>query len=148
MSLEHFDSPEAAVLSGFPAGAVRVIASRANGDDAYVLLDTRPDGPRYLYGVEVKREPDGWIEGSSGNTAGWRLTDPEAELGSLVEWDEAPTGADRVRVALGADVHEEPIENGAFLSAWWRVPCPNRLWPRAVAFHIDNRWTDSGAPAV
>jgi hypothetical protein len=148
MSLEHFDSPEAAILSGFPPGAVRIVASRANGDDAYVLLDTRPDGPPYLYGVEVRREPDGWIEGGSSNTSGWRLTEPEAELGSLVEWDEAPIGADRVRVALGADVHEEPIENGAFLTAWWRVPSPDTLSPRTVAFRIDGRWIDSRALAV
>jgi hypothetical protein len=143
MSLEHFDSPEAAVLADFPRGAVRVIASRASDDDAYVLLDTRPGGPPYLYGVEVRRKPDGWIEGSSGNTAGWRVTDPDAELGTLVEWDEAPTGADRVRVLLGDDVHEEPIEHGAFLTAWWRVPWPEGVWPRAVAFRIGDRWVDT-----
>ncbi len=29
----------------------------------------------------------------------------------LVEWDEAPTGADRVRVAFGPDVHEESVDS-------------------------------------
>ena len=148
MSLDHFNSPEAAVLSGFPAGAVRVLAARASGDDAYVLLDTRPDGPPYLYGVEVSREADGWIEGGSSNAGGWRLTEPKTELGSLVDWDEAPVGADRVRVALGPDVHEEPIENGAILSAWWRVPYPDRLWPRVEAFRIHGRWVDADTLAV
>jgi hypothetical protein len=140
MSLPHFDSPETAALAGFPPGTVRVIASRRHGDDAYVLLDARPDGPPYLYGVEFMRAPDGWMEGSSSNGAGWRVTDAQAELGTLVVWDEAPSGADRVRVAFGSDRHEEPIEHGAFLSAWWRVRCPESVWPRAVAFRIGGRW--------
>jgi hypothetical protein len=148
MLQKHFNSPEAAVLSGFPAGTVRVVASRASENDAYVLIDTRPDGPPYLYGVEVTRDRDGWLEGGSGNSAGWRLSDPEAELGSLVVWEEAPPGADRVRVEFEGDAREESIENGSYLSAWWRVPCPDTLWPRIVAFRIDGRWIDADALAV
>ena len=148
MLQKHFDSPEAAVLSGFPAGAVRVVASRTSDDDAYVLIDTRPDGPPYLYGVELTRDGDGWIEGGSGNSAGWRLRELGKDLGSLVVWEEAPLGADQVRVEFEGDVREEPIENGAYLSAWWRVPYPDTLWPRVVSFRIDGRWIDAGALAV
>ena len=49
-----FDSPEAAVLSGFPVNAVRIVA-RVHGDDAYVLLDTRP----HLVEVNVRGR---WVE--------------------------------------------------------------------------------------
>ena len=143
MSLSHFDSPEAAALAGFPPGAVRVVAARAHEDDGYVLLDTRPSGPPYFYGVACKREADGWVEGSSSNGGGWRSTDPVSELGTLVDWDEVALGADRVRVAFGPDVHEEPVEHGVFLSAWWRVPCPEVDWPRAVAFRVAGRWVDA-----
>ncbi|HJR67692.1 MAG TPA: hypothetical protein VJ802_14770 [Gemmatimonadaceae bacterium] len=143
MPLPRHESPEAAALDGFPPGAVRVVATRAHGDDAYVLLDTRPAGPPYLYGVECMRDAGGWVEGSSSNGGGWRVTDADAELGTLVAWDQAPAGADRVRVALGADVHEEPVEYGVFLSAWWRVPPPAGVWPRAVAFRIAGRWVEA-----
>jgi hypothetical protein len=147
MLQQHFSSPEDAVLSSFPPGAVRVVASRTSGDDAYVLVDTRPDGPPYLYGVEVTRDREGWIEGGSGNSAGWRLREFGADVGTLVVWEEAPPGADRVRVEFEGDVHEEPIENGAYLSAWWRVPYPDTSWPRIVSFRIDGRWIDADALA-
>jgi hypothetical protein len=122
MLQQHFSSPEDAVLSSFPPGAVRVVASRTSGYDAYVLVDTRPDGPPYLYGVEVTRDGEGWIEGGSGNSAGWRLREFGADVGTLVVWEEAPPGADRVRVEFEGDVHEEPIESGAYLSAGGGYP--------------------------
>jgi len=144
MSLSHHDSPAAAALAGFPPGAVRIVAARAHGGDAYVLLDTRPGGPPYLYGLHWLREAGGgWVEGSSSNGGGWGVTDADAELGTLVVWDEAPAGADRARVALGADVREETVEHGVFLSAWWRVPCPEDAWPRAVAFRVAGRWVEA-----
>ena len=142
MTPRSFDTPEAAVLAGFPPGAVRIVAVRAHADDAYVLVDTRPSGPPYLYGITCVRAGDGWVEGSSSNGGGWRNTDTDAELGMLVVWDDAPAGADRVRVAFGADVHEEPIEYGVYLSAWWRVPCPEDGWPDAVAFRVKGQWVD------
>jgi hypothetical protein len=143
MSLPHFDSPEAAVLADFPPGAVRVVAVRAHEDDGYVLIDTRPDGPPYLYGVQCTREASGWVEGSSSNGGGWRPSDPESELGTLVIWDDAPPGADRVRVAFGPEVHEEAVEHGVFLSAWWRVPCPEGTWPRAIQFRVAGHWVEA-----
>jgi hypothetical protein len=142
LTSRNFDSPEDAVLAGFPPGAVRIVAVRAQGDDAYVLLDTRPGGPSYLYGVTCMREADGWVEGSSSNGGGWRHTDPDTDLGMLVVWDEAPAGADRVRVAFGEDVHEEPIEHGVYLSAWWRIPCPEDAWPDAVGFRVGGQWVE------
>jgi hypothetical protein len=140
VSRSHFSSPEAAVVAGFPAGAVRVVASRTHGDDAYVLLDTRPGGPPYLYGVHCGRGPAGWVEGSSNNAGGWGVVDLDAGLGTLVLWDDAPPGADRVRVAYGADEREEAVERGGYLAAWWRVPCPEEDWPRAIAFRVGGRW--------
>jgi hypothetical protein len=142
LTTRGFDSPAAAVLAGFPRGAVRVVAVRTQGDDAYVLVDTRPGGPPYLYGVTCMREADGWVEGSSSNGGGWRMTDADTELGMLVVWDEAPAGSDRVRLVFERDVHEEPIEHGVYLSAWWRVPCPEDAWPHLVACRVGGEWVE------
>ena len=83
------------------------------------------------------------MEWSSGNGGGWTLSDAGAELGTLVVWDEAPARADRVRVAFGPDTQEEPIEHGVYLSAWWRVPCPEDTWPYPIRFRIAGQWVGS-----
>ncbi|MGH7489732.1 MAG: hypothetical protein ACREMS_07395 [Gemmatimonadaceae bacterium] len=144
MASPSFDSPQAAALAGFPEGAARVLATRANGENAYVLLDTRPNGPRYVYGIECMRAGHGWVEGSSSNAAsGWMITHRDSGLGMVVIWDDAPVAADLVRVALGSDIHEEPVENGVFLSAWWRIPCPENVRPGAIAFRVSGRWVEA-----
>jgi hypothetical protein len=104
-----------------------------------LLLD-RSSQPSYLYGVHCAHDADGWEERSSSNGGGWGSVDLDAEVGTLVLWDEAPPGADRVRVAFGADLREEPVEHGVYLAAWWRVPYPDSVWPRAIAFRTDGRW--------
>ncbi|HEX6037294.1 hypothetical protein, partial [Longimicrobium sp.] len=134
-----FSTPESAALDGFPSAHCRVVASAADGDDAYVLLDTRPAGAPYLYGVCVARTDGGWVEGSSGNGDGWTMTDGERGVGTATAWETAPEGADRVRVAFGGDVREVAVENGVYLAAWWRVPYPDDL-PRAVGFRVGGRW--------
>lgn len=87
-----FESPGSAALSGFPAEHCRVVASAAEGDEAYVLLDTGPGAGGYLYGANVVREDGRWLPGSDGNGPGWTVTDPQGALGTLAIGDEAPGG--------------------------------------------------------
>lgn len=136
----RFGSPVAAALAGIPADAVRVLAVREDATDAYVLLDTRPGGPRYEYGVQCHRDAEGWHEGSSGNSDGWTCTDVERELGTISRWDRAPEGATRVRFTFRGATSEVPVENGYYLATWWRVPCPDSDWPRLEAFLVDGEW--------
>lgn len=140
MDLPTFPTPEEAAMDGFPGQAVRVLATAREGGDAYVLIDTGPEGHPYLYGVCANRERGGWVEGSSGNGSGWTITDSEAEAGTLTEWGEAPEGTTRVRVSFNGEVREAPVANGVYLVAWWRVPCPTEDFPRVDAFLIDGRW--------
>jgi hypothetical protein len=58
-------------MDGFPIEHCRVIASRIQDDDAYVLLDTGSQGQPYLYGVNCVRSAGRWHETSSGNGPGW-----------------------------------------------------------------------------
>ena len=139
MDLPTFPTPEEAAMDGFPGQAVRVLATARDGDDAYVLLDTGPEGHPYLYGVCASRERGGWAGGSSGNGSGWTLTGEE-DVGTLTEWGDAPAGATRVRVVFNGEVREAPVANGAYLLAWWRVPCPTGDFPRVDAFLIDGEW--------
>jgi hypothetical protein len=136
MSIDTFDTPHAAALDGFPPGT-RVVASAAEGDDAYVLLDTGTDGHAYLYGACVRREGDGWIEGSSGNGPGWSVTD--GDLGTATVWgDDAPAGADLVRASCGGDTREAPVRDGIYFIAWWRVP--HTADARVDAFRVAGEW--------
>lgn len=125
-------------MDGFPPAQCRVAAARSHGVDAYVVLDTGPAGQPYLYGVCVRREGDGWVQGTSSNGGGWSCTDAETRLGTAAAWGEAPDGADRVRVACGGAARESSVENGVYLAAWWRVP-DTRL-PRVEAFRIRGAW--------
>ncbi len=132
-------------MDAFPGIPCRVVASVADGDDAYVLVDTTPDRQPYLYGACVARQDGGWVEGSSGNGPGWTRTDEEQGLGTATVWGEAPKGAVRVRVSFGGDVREAPVANGVYLVAWWRVPAPGADCPRVNAFRIDGRWVPAPA---
>jgi hypothetical protein len=137
-----FPTPEAAAMKGFPAAHCRVLAVTLDGEDGFVVLDTGPADYRYLYGGTVKRVDGGWRGGidSNGGAVGWTVTDPERELGVVAAWDEAPRGADAVRVAWRAEEREAPVENGVYLATWWREPSPEDEWPRVTAFRIDGRW--------
>ncbi len=127
-------------MDGFPGIPCRVVASAREGDDAYVVMDTRPDGQPYLYGACAARRDGGWVEGGGGNGPGWTLTHAEHGLGTATVWGEAPAGAVRVRATFGGDVREAPVANGVYLVAWWRVPAPVAGAPRVEAFRIHERW--------
>lgn len=109
------------------------------------MLDTGASGQPYLYAVAVWRQDGRWREGSSGNALGWTLTDQDHDLGTLAVWDYAPSGADRVRVAFRQEIREVPAADGPYLTAWWRVPCPEDDWPRVVAFRINGAWVAAEA---
>lgn len=132
-------------MLGFPPQHCRVVASATEGDDGVVVLDTGAPGQPYLYAVAVWRRDGRWYEGSSGNALGWTLTDEVRELGTLAAWDYAPAGADRVRIAFRQEVREVPVAHGAYLTAWWRLPCPEDDWPAAIAFRIAGEWKPATA---
>ena len=52
MSDDGFDGPEHAAMLGLPMKYCRVVASRVNGDDAYVLLNTGSSEQPYLFNRE------------------------------------------------------------------------------------------------
>lgn len=128
-------------MDGFPARSCRVVASRVHGDDAYVLLDTGSDGRSYLYGVNCSRHDGGWVEACSGNGPNWAQAGPDHLLGTLVDWGEAPAGADMVRALFEGGAIEEPVQNGVYLVVWWRTPSPPASWSRVDAFRIRGVWT-------
>jgi len=142
MAPDPYPTPEAAAMQGFPAAHCRVLAVAVDGDDAFVVLDTGPAQYRYLYGGTVKRIGGGWHPGIDGNggAVGWTLTDDARELGVVAFWDEAPPGADAVRVAWGSEEREAPVRSGVYLVTWWRAPNPAGPWPRVAAFRIGGRW--------
>ncbi|HEY0015814.1 MAG TPA: hypothetical protein VGC13_05825 [Longimicrobium sp.] len=145
MRLPTFRTPEEAILDWFPGIPCRVLASAREGDDAYVLVDTTPDGRPGLYGATAARQDGGWVEGTGGTAPGWTRTDAEHGLGTATVWGKTPEGAVRVRAVLGDDVREVPVANGVYLMAWWRVPAPGAVRPRVDAFRIDNRWVPARA---
>jgi hypothetical protein len=140
---DGFESPESAAMVGFPAKYRRVVASRVNRDDAYVLLNTGSSEQLYLYGVNCRRENgQRWFEGGSGNGPGWEQTSHDPDVGTLSFWDDAPVDAEMVRVEFDGRIVEEPVIDRAFLVVWWRVPAPQD-WPRARAFRIAGHWIDA-----
>ncbi len=131
-------------MAGFPARYCRVVASRVDENDAYVLLDTGSDGCPYLYGVNGSKRDGGWLEGGSGNGPSWSQAGPDDRLGTLVAWGEAPADAEMVRVCFEGRSAEEPVNNGVYLAAWWRTHCPENSWPYVEAFRIGDVWIRSG----
>jgi hypothetical protein len=127
-------------MSSFPARYCRVAASPVDGDDAYVLLDTGSDGRPYLYGVNCSKRDGRWEEGSSSNGPGWSQVGRDDLLGTLVVWDQAPPGAEIVRVRFEGQAIEEPVQNGVYLAVWWRTRCPEESWPRVDAFRVGDTW--------
>jgi hypothetical protein len=135
-----FDTPEEAAMFGFPEKYCRIVASCAHGDDAYVLIDSGSDERPYLYGVYCSRKGGGWDEMGSSNGGGWSQAGPDLLLGTAVAWDEALPGAEAVRLEFEGVVQEVPVKAGAYLAAWWRVPCPNETGPRIDAYRINGEW--------
>jgi hypothetical protein len=138
--MQGYQSPEDAAMVGFPKKYRRVVATRTEGDDAYVLLDTGPVGRPYLYGVNCFRKDEQWHEGNSGNGGGWSLTDEEAGLGTWSLWNEAPPGADMVRVEFASQVSEHHISGGVYLVVWWRQPVD--VQPRVAAIRAKGQWIE------
>jgi hypothetical protein len=140
MTDHGFDSPESAAMRGFPPRYCCVIASRVNGVDAYVLLNTGSSDHPYLYGANCFRDAQGrWFEGGSANGPGWHLTGDDPAVGTLSLWDDAPAGAQMVRAEFEGEIVAEHVVGGAYLFVWWHVPFP-RMWPRVTAFQIADRW--------
>ncbi len=106
------------------------------------MLDTGPVDHRYLYGGTVERMERGWTGGIDGNggTVGWTITDWERELGVVALWNDAPLGAEAVRVAWRTEERDVPVRDGVYLVTWWRVPDPKDSWPRVTAFRLGGRW--------
>src|SRR3954469_7405964 len=142
MSDDGFDAPEHAAMVGFPPKYCRVVASRVNGDGAYVLLNTGSSEQPYLYGVNCRRENGRWFEGGSSNGPGWEQTGHDPDVGTLSLWGDTPADADMVRVEFEGHIVEEPVIDRAYLVVWWRLPAPQE-WPRARAFRIAGGWVDS-----
>jgi len=138
--MQGYHSPEAAAMVGFPEKYCRVVATRAEGNDAYVLLNTGPAGRPYLYGVNCRRKDGVWDEVSSGNGGGWSLTDQETGLGTWSLWDDAPPGADMVRVQFAGQVSEHRIIEGFYLVVWWRQPVD--VAPRVTAVRFKGEWVE------
>ena len=136
------DSAEGAALAGMSAGA-HVLASVSHADDAYVLLDAGTESRRYLYGVNCSRRLGRWFEGSTGNGGGWSSTTHgggEPNLGTWSIWDDAPDGADLMRIARGEETIEVPVQKGVYLAAWWRQS-PESDSPRVQGARINGEWT-------
>lgn len=123
-------------MAGFPPHHVRVVASRIDGDDAYVLLDTSSSDQPYLYGVNCLRETSGWREGSSGNGGGWSLSDEKHNLGTWALWDDAPRGADFIRVEFDGVTSEHAVHDGLYFVVFFRRP--SRPAPRITGFRISS----------
>ncbi len=113
---------------------------RVQGDAAYALFDTGPEGQPHLYGVNYERRDGRWSEGISGNGPGWSHVGPEVARGTLTIWSEAPLGADKVRLEFEGELREEPVDNGVYLAAWWDVPCPKGTEPRISASRVNGQW--------
>jgi hypothetical protein len=146
MPIPVFPTPEAAAMAGFPPEHCRVLASVVHDDAAFVVLDTGPAEYRYLYGGTAERVDGGWTDGisSNGPSAGWTLIDRDDELGVAYTYNEAPEGADRVRVAFGTELQEAAVVNGIYLAAWWGVRSDDARTPVTVAFRIAGEWVSTG----
>jgi hypothetical protein len=139
--IEHsgFQTPEDAAKNGFPPRYCRVVASRVEGNDAYVLLNTGSDAQPYLYGANCHRRGGFWFEGGSSNGPGWAQVDDASEVGTLSFWDDVPAGVSRVRVEFDGAVIEEIVRDRAFLVVWWRIPPPT-TWPQLIEVEVGGRW--------
>ena len=134
-----YDTPEEAMMVGFPPRYCRVVATAIEGDLAYVLLDTGSDGSPYLYGGWCHRRDRRWDEGGSSSMGGgWE--GPDGENGNLAHWGEVSGDITAVRLELDGVRQEVPAQHGAYLAVFWNVPCPEDDWPRIVSVKINGEW--------
>ena len=143
MSEDRFDAPDDVAMAGFPPEHCRVVASRVNGDYAYVLLNTGPSEQPYLYGIHCRRENGTWLQKGSSNDPGWEQTDDDPETGTLAFWDHAPAGADMVGTQFDGRTFEGPVMDRIYLLVWWGVAEPQN-WPCVQAFRMAGVWVDYG----
>src|SRR5262249_17956111 len=106
---DGFDAPERAAMAGVPPKHCRVVASRVNGNDAYVLLNTGATERPYLYGVNCRHQNGRWFERGSANGSGWEKTGHDPDVGTLSFWDAAPAEAEMVRIEFDGRIIEEPV---------------------------------------
>lgn len=138
--MDGYQSPEDAAMVGFRPEHCRVVATRVEGDHAYVLLDTGSAGQPYLYGVNCERRNGQWHELGSSNGGGWSATSDNGTLGTWSVWDETPPGADRIRIECAGQLSEHPVSGGAFLALWFKQPMTNE--PRVTAIRINGAWVE------
>jgi len=140
------ESPEeAALLAWRPC---RVVASAINGDDAFVLFDTGPDGRPDLNGTCCHRSHGQWFGTSSSGSSGWSPRGPDSRIGILAFFDEAPKRAEAVRVEFNGALREVPVTAGAYLTVWWDITCPSlEAWPRVAAARIGGEWVLNVEPS-
>lgn len=136
--MRTYTTPEDAAMSGSAASYFRVVASRTEGDLAYVLLDAGSAGQPYLYGVNCYRRDGHWYEGSSGNGGGWSATDPDGDLGTWSLWNDVSRDTDRVRVEFRDEVSEHPVDDGAYLVVWFNQP--SHIVPWVTALRVNGTW--------
>jgi hypothetical protein len=134
-----FDTPEEAMMLGFPPRYCRVVASALHGDHDSVLLDTGSDGNSYFYGGWCRRMEGRWFEGGSSNGGGWE--GDESGNGNLAIWNDASADVEAVRVELNGVRQEVPVQHGVYLAVFWDLPCPEDDWPRVVSVKINGEWT-------
>jgi hypothetical protein len=132
-----FASLSEAVRDSFPPDSCRLVAVREHGDAAVALFDTRPSAAAYLYEVHYHRDAGKWSEGSSGNGSGWHRLHADSDLGVVTAWDEAPPGADRVRLELEGRAIEEAVVSGVYFAVWWDVP---QSYAQVTAFRTEGEW--------
>jgi hypothetical protein len=125
-----YPTPEAAALEQIPERYARVLGASVspNGEYAMVLLGTNEPPRLYPYQVLCEREPDGWLESTSGNGSGWSSTsgrdDPE-QFGVTTDWGQAPPDARAAVVSFRGADHEAPVARGYYLFVAWGVPVAN-----------------------
>jgi hypothetical protein len=135
--ISEFDTLAEALRASFPPDSCRLLAVREHGDAAVALFDTRPSAEPYLYEVHYERTNGRWSEGSSGNGPGWHRIEPNSDIGIATVWEEATTGADRVRAELDGLSLDEEVLNGVYFLVWWDVPLSH---PQVTAFRVNGEW--------
>jgi hypothetical protein len=127
-------SPEAAVESGAPPGAVVTLGSNVapSGRFAVVLYALLGGSELMPYQTVCERTPDGWTELITSNGPGWAaLPDSEeSTLGVQTYWQALPPGRDIAIVSFRGKEEHLVASNGYVLFVAWDVPDNVQEWPR------------------
>jgi hypothetical protein len=119
-----FASPEEAARDGLREEYVRVVGVAVRGDEAVVAQVMNADGYPEAYEIETakcSRGDDGWLCGSDGNSnLAWIAAGEDS--GTVVWWDEAPTGVEAAHIRLGGQDQTVPVEDGFFFAVFDDVP--------------------------